>query len=235
MENRLSFDTTPRVLLQNITNVSDENDTDQSSINLYHRDNNGNNSSIFMRNDNSSNSLDFEFDWINDTNNSTLPKTAALVSNNTMTDNYTIISDLFIFDDLNDYINKLNYSSLVNLTSYYDSEDVNNSSYANISCTSNNSLGNYSECNASVPTVKDDDTKNWWALILVVVPCLTIFGNVLVILAVKRERTLQTVTNYFIVSLAVADLLVAMVVMPFAVYVLVSSFFIVLKIVLIKV
>ncbi|XP_011494541.1 PREDICTED: dopamine D2-like receptor isoform X2 [Ceratosolen solmsi marchali] len=85
----------------------------------------------------------------------------------------------------------------------------------------NNSLGNYSECNASVPSVKDDDTKNWWALILVVVPCLTIFGNVLVILAVKRERTLQTVTNYFIVSLAVADLLVAMVVMPFAVYVLV--------------
>lgn len=63
---------------------------------------------------------------------------------------------------------------------------------------------------------------NYWALILLIFPILTLFGNVLVILSVVRERTLQTVTNYFIVSLAVADLLVAVVVMPFAVYVLVS-------------
>lgn len=54
-------------------------------------------------------------------------------------------------------------------------------------------------------------------------PILTLFGNVLVILSVCRERALQTVTNYFIVSLALADLLVAVVVMPFAVYVLVSK------------
>lgn len=64
---------------------------------------------------------------------------------------------------------------------------------------------------------------NYWALILLIFPILTLFGNVLVILSVYRERTLQTVTNYFIVSLAIADLLVAVVVMPFAVYVLVSA------------
>ena len=57
------------------------------------------------------------------------------------------------------------------------------------------------------------------ALVLMVIPALTIFGNILVVLSVLRERTLQTVTNYFIVSLAVADFLVALCVMPFAVYV----------------
>lgn len=64
--------------------------------------------------------------------------------------------------------------------------------------------------------------KNYWALGLVAFPILTLFGNVLVIVSVCRERALQSVTNYFIVSLAIADLLVALVVMPFAVYVLVS-------------
>ncbi len=39
-----------------------------------------------------------------------------------------------------------------------------------------------------------------------------------------REKLLQNITNYFIVSLAVADLLVAAIVMPFSVYVLVSDF-----------
>lgn len=65
--------------------------------------------------------------------------------------------------------------------------------------------------------------KNYWALGLVVFPILTLFGNVLVIISVARERALQSVTNYFIVSLALADLLVALMVMPFAVYVLVSN------------
>lgn len=68
----------------------------------------------------------------------------------------------------------------------------------------------------------DVASYNFWALSLLVFPLLTLFGNVLVILSVARERSLQTATNYFIVSLAVADLLVAVVVMPFGVYYLVS-------------
>lgn len=64
--------------------------------------------------------------------------------------------------------------------------------------------------------------KVYWALFLVVLPFLAVFGNILIILSVYKERSLQSLTNYFIVSLAFADLLVAAVVMPFAVYVLVS-------------
>jgi len=59
----------------------------------------------------------------------------------------------------------------------------------------------------------------YWTLLLLLFPALTVFGNVLVCVSVKRERSLQTVTNYFIVSLAIADIMVAVLVMPLAVYV----------------
>ncbi|XP_051006395.1 D(3) dopamine receptor isoform X3 [Acomys russatus] len=54
---------------------------------------------------------------------------------------------------------------------------------------------------------------SYCALILAI-----IFGNGLVCAAVLRERALQTTTNYLVVSLAVADLLVATLVMPWVVY-----------------
>ncbi|CAH1783529.1 unnamed protein product [Owenia fusiformis] len=46
---------------------------------------------------------------------------------------------------------------------------------------------------------------------------VTIVGNILVVIAVARERYLRTVTNYFIVSLATADLAMGSVVMPFGI------------------
>uniref|UniRef100_T1IQI9 G-protein coupled receptors family 1 profile domain-containing protein n=1 Tax=Strigamia maritima TaxID=126957 RepID=T1IQI9_STRMM len=54
------------------------------------------------------------------------------------------------------------------------------------------------------------------AVVLALFCVITIFGNVLVMLAVTRERYLHTVTNYFIVSLAMADCLVGALVMPFS-------------------
>lgn len=47
-------------------------------------------------------------------------------------------------------------------------------------------------------------------------------GNVLVCLSVYLEKALKTTTNYFIVSLAFADLLLAVLVLPLFVYAEVS-------------
>ncbi|XP_062457977.1 D(3) dopamine receptor [Pezoporus occidentalis] len=58
----------------------------------------------------------------------------------------------------------------------------------------------------------------YYALCYCILILAIIFGNVLVCLAVLRERALQTTTNYLVVSLAVADLLVAILVMPWVVY-----------------
>uniref|UniRef100_A0A0K0D382 G_PROTEIN_RECEP_F1_2 domain-containing protein n=1 Tax=Angiostrongylus cantonensis TaxID=6313 RepID=A0A0K0D382_ANGCA len=60
-------------------------------------------------------------------------------------------------------------------------------------------------------------------LLLPLVPTLAVFGNVLVIMAVYKEKCLQTVTNMLIVSLAVSDFLVAICVMSFGVYYEVSD------------
>lgn len=51
-------------------------------------------------------------------------------------------------------------------------------------------------------------------IILSVVIISSIFGNCLVLIAILLERALQTVPNYLVASLAVADLLVSTVVMP---------------------
>ncbi|XP_016298054.1 D(4) dopamine receptor-like isoform X1 [Sinocyclocheilus anshuiensis] len=51
-------------------------------------------------------------------------------------------------------------------------------------------------------------------LLIIIIIC----GNVLVCLSVYTEKALKTTTNYFIVSLAVADLLLAVLVLPLFVY-----------------
>ncbi|XP_034951886.1 dopamine D2-like receptor [Chelonus insularis] len=191
------------------------------------------NSTYFHANEINDSDVDIEFGWGNDSltnvtftssSSSSIPTLVSPTINisSSITDNYTSISDLFVFDDFNDYINRLNYSAFANLTTYYDNGVGLNLTSVNASCVSINQTGNVTvgECGS---TEEKSNVNSWWALILVIVPCLTLFGNVLVILAVVRERALQTVTNYFIVSLAIADLLVAVLVMPFAVYVLVNG------------
>ncbi|XP_042644578.1 D(3) dopamine receptor isoform X2 [Tyto alba] len=74
-------------------------------------------------------------------------------------------------------------------------------------------------CGADNTTEPDPPHSHaYYALCYCILILAIIFGNVLVCLAVLRERTLQTTTNYLVVSLAVADLLVATLVMPWVVY-----------------
>ncbi|CAH8447020.1 unnamed protein product [Schistosoma turkestanicum] len=61
-----------------------------------------------------------------------------------------------------------------------------------------------------------EEPFHYWAMILLIFPLVTVFGNVLVVLSVFRDQNLHTATNYFIVSLAIADISLAIVVMPVA-------------------
>jgi hypothetical protein len=74
----------------------------------------------------------------------------------------------------------------------------------------------------STATVNSVDENSWRASTTGVLLCLvivfTLAGNSLVVVAVASTRRLRSsVTNYFVVSLAVADLTVAVLVMPYAV------------------
>ncbi|XP_019402854.1 PREDICTED: D(4) dopamine receptor [Crocodylus porosus] len=73
--------------------------------------------------------------------------------------------------------------------------------------------------NATVQMPGGQPGHNVAALVLGILLILFIIcGNLLVCLSVCMERALKTTTNYFIVSLAVADLLLAILVLPLYVY-----------------
>ncbi|KAM9850648.1 5-hydroxytryptamine receptor 2A [Aulostomus maculatus] len=82
-----------------------------------------------------------------------------------------------------------------------------------------NTAGGYSEWGGRFdgPLCASQGThmeKNWAALLILVVIGVTVMGNILVILAVSLEKKLQNATNYFLMSLAVADMLLGILVMP---------------------
>uniref|UniRef100_A0A8C8J2B6 G-protein coupled receptors family 1 profile domain-containing protein n=1 Tax=Oncorhynchus tshawytscha TaxID=74940 RepID=A0A8C8J2B6_ONCTS len=74
---------------------------------------------------------------------------------------------------------------------------------------------------AEINTAQTRDTDyNFPALIFgILLIVVIICGNLLVCLSVYREKALKTTTNYFIVSLAVADLMLAVLVLPLFIYV----------------
>nr|XP_018672564.2 5-hydroxytryptamine receptor 1A-like [Ciona intestinalis] len=54
------------------------------------------------------------------------------------------------------------------------------------------------------------------AILLAIIIIGSMFGNILVVIAVRSERNLQTTANFLICSLAITDFLVACLVMPFS-------------------
>lgn len=73
-------------------------------------------------------------------------------------------------------------------------------------------------------TVKEtEEFNNWWALLALMLVVGTAAGNILVCLAIAWERRLQNVTNYFLMSLAITDLMVAVLVMPLGILTLVRG------------
>lgn len=73
--------------------------------------------------------------------------------------------------------------------------------------------------------IENNGLNNWWAMLALVLVLGTAAGNILVCLAIARERRLQNVTNYFLMSLAVTDLMVAVLVMPLGILTLVRGKF----------
>lgn len=72
-----------------------------------------------------------------------------------------------------------------------------------------------------------NDQNNYWALSALILVVGTAAGNILVCLAIAWERRLQNVTNYFLMSLAITDLMVAILVMPFGILTLFKGEFII--------
>lgn len=69
-------------------------------------------------------------------------------------------------------------------------------------------------------TIDDDGARNpHWLYVFfeVLVAVTAVIGNAMVIIVFQRERRLRRRTNYYIVSLAIADFLVGMLGIPFAI------------------
>ena len=77
----------------------------------------------------------------------------------------------------------------------------------------NNTNLSYTDSFPEIPTVTW--TNIFTGVILYCVVLLTIFGNLLVLVAVYANKNLQTTFNYYIVNLAVTDFAVAVTAMSF--------------------
>ncbi|XP_061177846.1 uncharacterized protein LOC133186626 [Saccostrea echinata] len=76
-------------------------------------------------------------------------------------------------------------------------------------------LTNFSSVNITPSSGPEPLPPKWGVLAIVLIVFCTAIGNLLVCIAVIWDRRLQNMTNYFLMSLAIADFLVSILVMPF--------------------
>lgn len=62
-----------------------------------------------------------------------------------------------------------------------------------------------------------NNAYNWHVLSLSLFSITGAFGNILVCMTIRRDPALQTKTNYYLFSLAIADLAVCLLVIPFSI------------------
>lgn len=78
-------------------------------------------------------------------------------------------------------------------------------------------LNSTANCSENLAIADGPRGYNWPILFLTPLIFFGVGGNILVCMAISLEKRLQSVTNYFLLSLAITDLLVCIIVMPFTV------------------
>lgn len=136
--------------------------------------------------------------------------TSSLTSNTNNSKNVLLLfSDDVKSDKIWDIVTRtFNYSdnfiiktSEIFFTNYNNSDNNSFTNSYGVDSSSNSS-------NNSTIINDDNELNNWWAMLAVVLVIGTAAGNILVCLAISWERRLQNVTNYFLMSLAITDLMV---------------------------
>lgn len=100
------------------------------------------------------------------------------------------------------------------IRSVLTSEEINNSCLCNVTVDFDHIMNCSCTGNMTTSLFPIIHEKNWPALLIIIVIVITIFGNILVILAVSLEKKLHNATNYFLMSLAITDMLLGFLVMP---------------------
>lgn len=124
----------------------------------------------------------------------------------------TVISAMqnAIAESLNDFENDENqYEPMF--------DNFNGTKFESLNSTYFDNTSDYSIKNDSSITVTSETSDHYWALFALILVFGTAAGNILVCLAIVLERRLQNVTNYFLMSLAITDLMVAILVMPLSI------------------
>jgi 5-hydroxytryptamine receptor 2 len=91
---------------------------------------------------------------------------------------------------------------------HFHSDFLDNDHYENLSLITNLTTDLFTS---------DTNELNWPILILSILAVTGTLGNLLVCVSISLDKQLQTVTNWFLFSLAIADCLVSLLVLPLSI------------------